>query len=93
MSASVAITIFSELVELVIDQHAQRLKRARRRILAWLASTYRLRNNRRELTRANNGMLPPLVDDRLRHTSREAFFTECCNHFANLVDARPSEPG
>ena len=25
--------------------------------------------------------------------ARKSFFSECCNHFANLVDARPSEPG
>ena len=30
---------------------------------------------------------------RFRDASREAFFTERSDHFANLVDARPCEPG
>ena len=49
--------------------------------------------DRRKLARANDRMLSPSFDDCLRYAPCEAFFTECCNHFANLVDARPSEPG
>ena len=52
-----------KLTQLIVDEHAERLERASRRMLTRLARTNCLRNNRRELTRANDRMLLPLFDD------------------------------
>jgi hypothetical protein len=35
----------------------------------------------------------PRLDDRTGHTARETLLAEARDHLANLVDARPSEPG
>src|SRR3954453_11611365 len=82
-----------DLPQLIVDEHAQRLESTGRWMFAGLARTYRLGNNRSKLARAHDGTLLPLLDNCASNTSSEALFSQCCNHFANLVDARPSEPG
>src|SRR5205807_1351013 len=81
-----------ELPELVVDEHAQRLKGARRRMLAGLARAHRGGDERGELTGAAERLLPPRRDDRLRHAAREPLFSESRDHLTYLVDARASEP-
>src|SRR5438876_10308491 len=82
-----------ELPELVVDEHAQRLKGARRRMLAGLARAHRGGDERGELPGAVERLLPPRRDDRLRHAAREPLFSEGRDHLTYLVYARPSEPG
>src|SRR4029077_3256987 len=51
------------------------------------------RHQRGELGGARERALLARADDRLRHAARETLFAEGRDHLANLVDARPSEPG
>src|SRR5205823_3777951 len=81
-----------ELPELVVDEHAQRLKGARRRMLAGLARAHRGGDERGELTGAVERLLTPRRDDRLGHAAREPLFSESRDHLTYLVDARASEP-
>src|SRR5581483_8668201 len=82
-----------DLTEFVIDEHAQRLKRPRSRVLARLACFDGTRHQCRELQRALDRRFSACAHDRLGNTARETLLSQCGNHFANLVDARPSEPG
>src|SRR5262249_1793793 len=82
-----------ELAELVVHVHAQGLERARRRMLAGLARAYRTRDERGELRGALERAHASCRTDRLGYAARKTLVGQCCDHFANLVDARPSEPG
>src|SRR5580704_17762593 len=82
-----------ELAQLVVAEHAQRLERAGRRVLAGLARAHRVRDHLGELGGTREGAIAPRLDDRARHAARETLLAEGGDHFAYLVDARPSEPG
>ena len=62
-------------------------------MLARLARAHGARDERRELRGALERLPRARRHDRLRDAAREALFSECGDHLANLVDARPSEPG
>jgi hypothetical protein len=81
-----------ELAELIVDEHAQRLKSACRRVLAGLAGAHRRGDQGGELAGGRDRALAPCRDDGLRHAARKALLTVSGDHLAYLVDARPSEP-
>ena len=83
-----------ELPELIVDEHAQRLKSARRGMLARLAAcARRARPGPRARRCGSRARSRRARDDGLRHAPREALLAEGGDHLANLIDARPSEPG
>ncbi len=82
-----------ELAQLVVDEHAQRLERARGGMLAGLARANGARHELRKLGGAGERRRAARVsDDGFGDAPREAFFSERGDHLANLVDARASEP-
>ena len=83
----------AQLPQLVVDEHSQRLERARGRVLSRLAGADRARHQRGQLAGARQRMLGARRDDGLSYATCEALFSQRGNHFANLVEARPSEPG
>src|SRR5580698_11009768 len=82
-----------QLSELVVDEHAQRLKSAGRRVLAGFARAHRFGHDGRQLRSARQGARASCGDDGLRHATCEALLPEPGDHLAYLVDARTSEPG
>src|SRR6185312_9779091 len=82
-----------ELPQLIVDEHAQRLKGASRGILSRFPRPDSASNDCGELRRSLDRLRGTRRHDRLCNATCKPFFSECCNHFANLVDARPSEPG
>src|SRR5204863_3524215 len=64
-----------ELPELVVDEHAQRLERAGRRMLAGLARAHGGPDEGGELAGAGERMSAPRRDDGLRHPPRETLLS------------------
>src|SRR5256885_1346769 len=81
-----------ELPELVVDEHAQRLERAGRGMLAGLARAHGGPDQGGELAGAGERASAPRRDDGLRHAPRETLLSEGGDHLAYLVEARTSEP-
>src|ERR1700730_10177571 len=81
-----------ELPELVVDEHAQRLKSARRGVLAGLARAHGACDQGGELAGAGQRTLAPRRYDGLRHATREALLAQGGDHLAYLVEARTSDP-
>ena len=72
--------------------HAQRLERARRRILAGLARAHGARHELGELQRAGQWLTGARCHDVRGDAPRETLFPEFRDHLANLRLARSREP-